>query len=179
MTSPQPGGSPPNLGFPVDRARAKPHRSILPNLDFRRDELATIDDVMHALDHPEIKLLDNRDKEEWLGITSAPAEYYDDEFLPRKGRIPGARWIEWRNFMESVDGTTRFKSPEEMRSLCAQVELYPDDDIIVYCFKGARSSNTWLAMKLAGFKHVRNYYGSWNEWARNASLPAMSVRLLG
>jgi thiosulfate/3-mercaptopyruvate sulfurtransferase len=81
--------------------------------------------------------------------------------------------------MESVDGTTRFKSPEEMRSLCAQVGLYPDDDIIVYCFKGARSSNTWLAMKLAGFKHVRNYYGSWNEWARNASLPAMSVRLLG
>ncbi len=36
-----------------------------------------------------------------------------------------------------------------------------------------------IALKLAGFKHVRNYYGSWNEWSRNAALPVMSVRLVG
>lgn len=166
-------------GYPVDQATPMPRRSTLQGMSLRREELATIDDVIHALEHPEIKLLDNRDKEEWLGITSSPSEYYSDDFLPRKGRIPGARWIEWRNFMESDDDSIRFKSPEEIRALCAQVGLYPDDDIIVYCFKGARSSNTWLAMKLAGFKHVRNYYGSWNEWSRNATLPAMSVRLLG
>ena len=168
-------------GYPVDQITAMPQRSTLQELPFRRDDLATIDDVMHALDHPEIKLLDNRDKEEWLGITSAPAEYYADDFLRRKGRIPGARWIEWRNFMESADGHghVHFKSPEEIRALCAQVGLYPNDEIIVYCFKGARSSNAWLAMKLAGFKHVRNYYGSWNEWVSNPALPAMSVRLLG
>lgn len=166
-------------GYPTQEQAVHPDRSNLTHLPLRRDELATVDDVMHALDHPDIKLLDNRDKAEWLGIDCAPLEYYADDFLPRKGRIPGARWIEWRNFMETIDGVTRFKSPEQIRALCAQAGLYPDDEIIVYCFKGARSSNTWLAMKLAGFKHVRNYYGSWNEWARNAALPAMSVRLLG
>jgi thiosulfate/3-mercaptopyruvate sulfurtransferase len=141
--------------------------------------LATVDDVIMALDHPDIKLLDNRDKAEWLGITSAPPDIYDEDFLPRKGRIPGSRWIEWHHFMEDVNGICHFKSPERIRAICAQAGLYPDDDIIIYCFKGARSSNTWVALKLAGFKHVRNYYGSWNEWSRNAALPAMSVQLVG
>jgi thiosulfate/3-mercaptopyruvate sulfurtransferase len=165
-------------GYPIDQNPVAPVRSVMADTALRRDALATVDDVIHALDHPDIKLLDNRDREEWLGISCSPADYADD-FLPRRGRIPGARWIEWKNFMETTDGSTHFKNPEQIRALCAQVGLYPDDEIIVYCFKGARSSNTWLALKLAGFKHVRNYYGSWNEWARNAALPALSVRLVG
>ena len=144
-----------------------------------RQCLATVDDVMLALDHPDIKLLDNRDKAEWLGITSAPPDIYDVDFLPRKGRIPGSRWIEWHHFMEDVNDICHFKSPERIRAICAQAGLYPEDDIIIYCFKGSRSSNTWVALKLAGFKHVRNYYGSWNEWSRNPALPAMSVQLVG
>ena len=51
--------------------------------------------------------------------------------------------------------------------------------LLIYCFKGARAANTYIALKLAGFKHLRNYYGSWNEWSRNASLPVMSVKLMG
>jgi thiosulfate/3-mercaptopyruvate sulfurtransferase len=165
-------------GFPVDVTPVAPRRSNF-DVSIRRESLATIDDVIMSLEHPEIKLLDNRDEEEWLGITSSPAEYYSADFVPRKGRIPGARWIEWHNFMEVVDGISHFKSPEQVRATCAQAGLYPDDDIIVYCFKGARSSNSWVALKLAGFKHVRNYYGSWNEWSRNASLPVVSVQLVG
>ena len=141
--------------------------------------LATLDDVIEALEQPDIKLLDNRDKDEWLGISSAPAGDYSADYLPRKGRIPGARWIEWRQFMESKEGILHFKSPQQIISICAQAGLYPNDDIIIYCFKGARAANTYIALKLAGFKHVRNYFGSWNEWSRNAALPAMSVRLMG
>jgi thiosulfate/3-mercaptopyruvate sulfurtransferase len=144
-----------------------------------RKALATVDDVIISLDHSDIKLLDNRDKEEWLGITSAPVGDYSEDFLPRKGRIPGARWIEWHQFMENSNGYSHFKSSEQIRAICAQAGLYPDDEVIIYCFKGARSSNSWIALKLAGFKHVRNYYGSWNEWSRNSALPAMSVRLVG
>lgn len=32
---------------------------------------------------------------------------------------------------------------------------------------------------VAGLNGMRNYYGSWNEWSRNASLPVMSVKLVG
>jgi len=165
-------------GYPIDIDPVAARPSTF-DVSIRRETLATIDDVIVALDHQEVKLLDNRDKDEWLGISSAPTEYYPADFAPRKGRIPGARWIEWHNFMDTEDGISHFKSPEQIRAIAAAAGLYPDDDIIVYCFKGSRSANTWVALKLAGFKHVRNYYGSWNEWARNPALPVKSVQLVG
>jgi thiosulfate/3-mercaptopyruvate sulfurtransferase len=124
--------------------------------------------MVEALANPSIKILDNRDADEWRGESSSP---YGIDFAPRKGRLPGARWIEWYKFMEDRDGIPHFKSPEKTRALCAQAGLYPEDNIIVYCFKGARASNTYIALKIAGFDKVRNYYGSWNEWSRDPELP--------
>ena len=138
------------------------------------DMLATMDEVVASLDDPRVKLLDNRDEDEWLGLSSSP---YGVDFAPRKGRIPGSRWVEWYNFMDSNQEIQHFISPEEIRAICAQVGLYPEDDIIIYCFKGARASNTYIALKMAGFKHIRNYYGSWNEWSRHAELPIHDVVL--
>jgi thiosulfate/3-mercaptopyruvate sulfurtransferase len=132
------------------------------------DMLATKDEVVAALSNPWIKLLDNRDEDEWLGYSSSP---YGVDFAPRKGRIPGACWVEWYRFMNPDQEIQHFRSPDEIRAICAQVGLYPKDNIIIYCFKGARASNTYIALKMAGFKNVRNYYGSWNEWSRNAELP--------
>lgn len=132
------------------------------------DFLATLDDMVEALEDPHVKLLDNRDADEWRGVSSSP---YGADFAPRKGRIPGARWVEWYDFMDTEQPIPHFKSPEEIRSICAQVGLDVEDDIIVYCFKGARASNTYVALKLAGFKNIRNYYGSWNEWSRHPALP--------
>lgn len=126
--------------------------------------------MTNAINDDSVKLLDNRDKVEWIGESSSP---YGVDFAPRKGRIPGARWMEWYNFMESDDSgyISHFKSPEAIREICADLGLHPEDNIIIYCFKGARASNTYVALKLAGFKNIRNYYGSWNEWSRDESLP--------
>ena len=44
-------------------------------------------------------------------------------------------------------------------AVCSELELNPEYDIIIYCFKGARASNTFIALKMAGFKNIRNYYG--------------------
>lgn len=137
-------------------------------LNIHDDIIATKNEVLASLSNPNIKLLDNRDREEWTGKSSSP---YGIDFAPRKGRLPGARWIEWYNFMEREEGLPYFKSPEKIRALCAQYGLYPEDDIIIYCFKGARVSNTFVAMQLAGFKRLRNYLGSWNEWSRDDKLP--------
>ena len=133
--------------------------------------MVTKDIMKAALNDPSIKILDNRDEEEWVGVSSSP---YGVDFAPRKGRIPGAKWVEWYRFMESDDTgkISHFITPDATRELLAtNADMHPDDDIIVYCFKGARASNTLLAMKLAGFKNVRNYYGSWNEWSRDDSCP--------
>ena len=131
--------------------------------------IATIDEVVAALENSEIKLLDNRDKIEWVAKSSSP---YGVDFAPRKGRLHGATWIEWYDFMERDGQIPYFKSPEKIREMCAENGFQTDDDIIIYCFKGARAANTYVALKEAGFEKVRNYFGSWNEWSRDPALPA-------
>ena len=63
----------------------------------------------------QVSLLDNRDEDEWRGVSSSP---YGIDFAPRKGRIPGANWIEWYQFMDTTQPIPYFKSGESARALC-------------------------------------------------------------
>ena len=132
--------------------------------------MATREDVLRALGDPETILLDNRDANEWQGQTSSP---YGFDFAPRRGRIPGARWIEWYNFMNR-EPIPAFRPAHEIRALCAGQQIYPESDLIIFCFKGSRAANTYVALKLAGFSRLRVYFASWNEWARDPNLPIES-----
>jgi thiosulfate/3-mercaptopyruvate sulfurtransferase len=134
----------------------------------RPDLMATKVDVLTAITDPSVVLLDNRDKVEWAGKSSSP---YGEDFCPRKGRIPGAKWIEWYEFMDLSYEIPPFKSPVEIRAICAEKRIHPKDDIIIYCFKGSRAANTFVALQLAGFEKVRVYFASWNEWSRDFDLP--------
>jgi len=132
--------------------------------------MATREDVFMALGDPGTILLDNRDANEWLGHTSSP---YGFDFAPRRGRIPTARWIEWYSFM-SRDAIPAFRPAHEIRALCASQRIFPDSEIIIFCFKGSRAANTYVALKLAGFNRLRVYFASWNEWSRDPDLPIES-----
>ena len=112
--------------------------------------------------------LDTRDVDEWIADSSSP---YGKDFCPRKGRIPGAVWLEWYRMMKPTPAGPMFKSPAEILAECATVGITPDTPVVLYCFKGARASNTLVALKEAGIKDVSLYFGSWNEWSRDPSLP--------
>jgi thiosulfate/3-mercaptopyruvate sulfurtransferase len=124
--------------------------------------------VLAALGKPGIALLDVRDVDEWIGDSSSP---YGKDFCPRKGRIPGAVWLEWYRMMKPTAEGPRFKSSDEILAECATVGITKETPVYLYCFKGARASNTLLALKNAGVKDVRMYFGSWNEWSRDPALP--------
>ncbi|MDO9442490.1 MAG: sulfurtransferase [Beijerinckiaceae bacterium] len=124
--------------------------------------------MLEALQDPSIAVLDVRDVDEWIGESSSP---YGKDFCPRKGRIPGARWIEWYRMMKPTAEGQRFKSPAEILAECATVGIGKDTPVYLYCFKGARASNTYVALKDAGIKTVAMYFGSWNEWSRLPELP--------
>jgi thiosulfate/3-mercaptopyruvate sulfurtransferase len=121
-----------------------------------------------ALGNPSIAILDVRDVDEWIGESSSP---YGKDFCPRMGRIPGAVWIEWYRMMKPTSEGPRFKSKNEILAECATVGITPSTTVYLYCFKGARASNTFLALKNAGVADVRMYFGSWNEWSRDTKYP--------
>lgn len=160
-------------GLPVEKETVTPTATTYvakPNPTI----IATKEDVLAAIDDPHTKLLDDRDVAEWLGESSSP---YGIDYAPRKGRIPTAQWIEWYDFMDRTSAIARFKSAEEIQQLCADHGFYPHDNIIIYCFKGARGSNTFVALKEAGFSNVRIYFASWNEWSRDEQLPILAEKL--
>lgn len=130
--------------------------------------ILTQEEMLASLEDSNIIKLDCRDHAEWVGISSSP---YGPDYTPRKGRIPGAVWIEWYQTMRHINYIAWFKEPEELKKIFASVGIKPNSTVYIYCFKGARTSNMFIAMKLAGIKNVRNYFASWNEWSRNFSLP--------
>jgi len=157
-------------GLPVDTAAAAPVGKTFPLPDTTASLMVTKDEMLAALDS-DVVLLDVRDVDEWIGESSSP---YGKDYAPRKGRIPGARWIEWYRFMKPSAAGPMFKSPDEILADCRSAGISPKDPVFLYCFKGARASNTYVALKEAGFSDVRMYFGSWNEWSREPGLPIES-----
>lgn len=157
-------------GLPVSTAMVTPVPATFPTNLPMADIMLTKEDMAAALDSDTV-LLDVRDVDEWIGDSSSP---YGKDYAPRKGRLPGSKWIEWYRFMKPSAQGPVFKSPDEVRAECASAGVAPSDTVYLYCFKGARASNTFLALKQAGFTDVRIYFGSWNEWSRDDSLPIES-----
>jgi thiosulfate/3-mercaptopyruvate sulfurtransferase len=88
----------------------------------------------------------------------------------RKGHIPGAINIP-RATLFSADHM--LLPPDELRNLLARHGLTPDNtpEIVTYCNSGVSSSYGMLALRVAGFRHVAVYDGSWKEWGNDDSKP--------
>ena len=115
------------------------------------------------------QLLDVRSPQEFTGERTHMPDY-PQEGAMRGGHIPGAKGVPWGR-AANEDGT--FKPVEQLRELY-EVEqgLSPDQDTIVYCRIGERSSHSWFVLThLLGHGHVRNYDGSWTEWGNLVRAP--------
>ena len=154
--------------LPVSTDTPAPKATLFPVDEAAGDLIIDAAAMLKAVEDPAVAKLDVRDVDEWIGESSSP---YGKDFCPRKGRIPGAKWIEWYRMMKPTAEGLRFKSSAEILAECATVGISPETPVYLYCFKGARASNTFLALKEAGVKDVKMYFGSWNEWSRDPSLP--------
>ncbi len=95
---------------------------------------------------------------------------YPQEGALRGGHIPGARSVPWAR-AAAQDAT--FRGRQELEAIYEQeIGLHPDDDVVVYCRIGERSSHTWFVLHhLLGFPNVRNYAGSWTAWGNSVQVP--------
>lgn len=113
--------------------------------------------------------VDVRSPQEFSGEKLAP------DHLPQEqpyvgGHIPGAKNIPWSKAARE-DGT--FKSADELRKLYEGAGVKGNgEEVIAYCRIGERSSHTWFVLKeLLGYRHVRNYDGSWTEYGSLVGVP--------
>jgi len=115
------------------------------------------------------KLVDVRSPGEYSGELLHMPDYPQEGAL-RGGHIPTAKSKPWKQAAND-DGT--FKPADALRAIYGEeLGLTPDDDIVVYCRIGERSSHTWFVLQnLLGYPKVRNYDGSWTEWGNLVRAP--------
>ncbi len=123
--------------------------------------LASAQEVLGVMKDRKVVVLDVRTQGEYEGKSPADA--------PRKGHIPGAMWIEWKEFL-NADGSAVLE-PEKLGVMLSQKGITPDKQIVTYCQSGARAAMVWAVLDDLAYPKVKNYVGSWNDWAGKKELP--------
>ena len=121
-----------------------------------RKVLVTFSEVKKSLRRKDTVIVDARTKDEFTGEHIRAA---------RAGHIPAAINIDWQR---NIKGES-FKGLEQLRSLYSNIPK--NSRIITYCQGGYRAANSFLALKILGYKDVRMYLGSWGEWGNKPNLP--------
>lgn len=153
----------PTSGYPVVERNDTEHRAFVAEV-LAAAKGESIDDELATTATPSPTLLDVRDKDEYTGTAQRD---YQPKSVERSGHIPGAIHRSWRG---AVRVNSNFRSADQIREAFSNID--PEHPIITYCQLGDRSAHSWFVLKyLLGFKHVRNYDGSWSEWGNMVRMP--------
>lgn len=120
--------------------------------------LATADEIVRSLGKKNLVIVDARSKAEFDG---------SDVRAVKRGHIPSAVNIDWQN---NIDNSI-FKSNEKLSKIYSGIPK--SSTIITYCQGGYRAANSFIALKLLGYKKVKMYLGSWGEWGNRIDLPVL------
>jgi thiosulfate/3-mercaptopyruvate sulfurtransferase len=118
--------------------------------------ISTAGEVKKSLKNKMTVILDARSKAEFKGL---------DVRAARRGHIPSAVNIDWQNNIDN----SHFKNEDELSKIYS--EIPKNSRIITYCQGGYRAANSFIALKLLGYKKVKMYLGSWGEWGNRIDLP--------
>ncbi len=116
-------------GYPTEMIppRITPSQFKLPGKTKSTESLlCTLLEVKEALREPKKVVLDVRASEEYLGEKILSG-------AQRAGRIPGVKWIEWREVLIK-EGPYKgyWKSSEEIKKLFSDIGVTPDKEIYIY-----------------------------------------------
>lgn len=130
------------------------------------DSRAVADDVYTRLNNPAVVIWDTRRDAEFAG-TEIRAD--------RGGHIPGAVHLNWTELQTEKNGIKVLKNRDEIIGLLNSHGITPDKEIFTHCQTGIRSSYATLVLLGLGYRSVKNYDGSWYEWANDTTLPIVNA----
>lgn len=146
----------------------------------RPDWIADKQQVVAALDDPDILLIDCLSREQYSGAG-------ENLWGPRPGHIPGAVNVpalanlgpelanvtsaERERLLQNRRSFT-FSPGDVLAALYHGAGVIPDRPVITYCGRGFAASCGLLALKVLGHRNVRLYDGSWAEWSVDPELPS-------
>nr|WP_299242409.1 rhodanese-like domain-containing protein [uncultured Halomonas sp.] len=100
-----------------------------------------------------------------------PQEYHGEKGQNKHlGHIPGAINMEWTEAMDP-ERNLRIRDYAELVTTLEAQGLTPDMEVVTHCQSHHRSGFTWLVAKALGFKKIRGYAGSWQEWGNRDDTP--------
>jgi thiosulfate/3-mercaptopyruvate sulfurtransferase len=131
----------------------------------RDDVLVSAEWIEERLYDPAIALIDSRPEVEYNGDLPT-------RIGGRAGHIPGARNLYWEDLLVASDDPLLRDLTDVQLQFQAAGANY-GAILVNYCYVGMRASYTYLIAKHLGYDS-RLYDGSWNEWSKNDSLPAVT-----
>ncbi|EAT42597.1 AAEL005890-PA [Aedes aegypti] len=126
-----------------------PENKYDPNcIDFR--QVATYDEIVDLPNHPEVLLIDVRRPDELAGTGTIPTSI----------NIP----------LDIVEEELKL-APKQFESKYGRPKPAYDSPIIFSCRSGIRAGNAAYIADTLGFTNVKNYVGSWLDYAEKNGLP--------
>ena len=134
----------------------KPNNKMLIGLDELKDRVYS----------DSISIWDARRPEEFNGA--------EETSNKRKGHIPNARNIEWKNMLqeEKCEGGPRyFKSNDEMEQILIDAGLNKDKEIVTHCQASIRGAVGSFVLEMLGYSKHRLYDAAMAEWSNLDDTP--------
>jgi len=100
-------------------------------------------------------------------IDSRPAETYDQGYIPGSYNIP---------LSLSLDGAA-VKPVDELVAALKAVGVTKESEIITTCGSGPSASNQLTVLRDLGYRNIKLYDGSWNEWQLDPTTPKASKKV--